>query len=119
MVERPDFITTSGRENLRVSDRIGLMHQDLLLVPLNGITSNTRAVSQAIHDLKLTVGRIRSTIELYDRAIERGVPEALLARGADHVLSDTECLILAWRRGGHQEYLRVRREQRMLEVQHR
>lgn len=107
-----DLIRTSGRENLSVADRIGLMRHDLLIPPFTGIDGGTRAVNQAVHDLKLTVGAIRGTIQLYEQAIARGETEERLARGADRMLSDIECQILAWRRGGHREWQRVRKAQR-------
>ncbi len=106
----PDLINVSSNEHLSVADRINLMRGALLFPPFTLIPE--RSVTQSIHDLKLTVGRIRNTIALYDRAIERGTSEETLAKGANRMLSDTECLILAWRRGGHLEYERVRRLQR-------
>lgn len=107
----PDLVMTSGREDLSIKERIGLMRATLFFPPFNGITKDTPAATQAIHDLKLMIGRIRNTIELYDRAVARGETEERLAKGADRMLSDTECLILAWKRGGHLEYERVRRAQ--------
>jgi len=106
-----DLITTSGRETLTVKDRVGLLRAALFYPPFNGITQDTRAATQAIHDLKLTIGWMRGTIDLYDRAVERGQTEEALAKGADKMLSRVECVILAWKRGGHPEYKRVRRAQ--------
>lgn len=107
----PDLFSWSGREGSSVADRIGMLRADLMYAPFNGITDTTRAATQAIHDIKLTVGAVRSVIELYDAALVRGVTEDKLAKGADGILSDIECWILAWRRGGHPEYEKVRRFQ--------
>ena len=106
----PNLISTSGRETDPIVDRVGLLRAALLYPPFTGIP--VRSVTQAIHDLKLTVGWIRGAIELYDEAVARGVPEARLARGADRVFSPVECLVLAWKRGGHAEFQRVRKDQR-------
>lgn len=105
----PDLIATSGREGMPLADRIGLLRAALLHPPFTGIP--VRSVTQEIHDLKLTVGWIRGAIDLYDAAIARGTPEDRLARGADRVISPVECLVLAWKRGGHGEYQRVWRAQ--------
>jgi hypothetical protein len=105
-----DLIATSGREDLPVVDRIGLLRAALLSPPLARIPE--RSVTQEIHDARLTAGWVRAAIELYDRAIARGQTEATLARGARRMLSPVECLVLAWRRGGHVEYERVRQAQR-------
>lgn len=48
----------------------------------------------------------------------RGQTAASLQRGADLILSETECLIMAWRRGGHEEYKRVRKAQYKLKHPH-
>jgi hypothetical protein len=108
----PDLIERSGREGLSLTDRAGLLRHDLLIRPFNGITDATSAVTQVIHDLKLTVGAIRNTIALYEQAIERGQTDETLKKGARSFFSPIECQILAWRRGGHREWLRVRAEQR-------
>lgn len=105
----PDLISTSGRESLPLADRIGLLRAAMLHPPFTGIP--VRSVTQEIHDLKLTVGWIRGAIDLYDTAIARGETEARLARGADRVVSPVECLVLAWKRGGHREFQRVRTAQ--------
>lgn len=110
-----DLITLSGRESNTVAERIDMLRTDLMYEPFLGISSETRASSQTIHDLKLTIGRIRNTIALYEQAKKRGTSDELLEKGANRMMSDTECLVLAWRRGGHKEYERVRREQRALE----
>ena len=105
----PDLIAVSGRSDLPTADRVGLLRAALLHRPLVGIP--VRSVTQEIHDLKLTVGWIRSAVELYDAAVARGETEARLSRGADLVLSPVECLVLAWKRGGHREFRRVRSAQ--------
>lgn len=109
------LVNVSGREDLSVGDRIGLLRAALLHPPLNGISEATIAVNQAIHDVKLTVCDIRGTIELCERAYARGETDATLARGAHLVLSPIECLVLAWKRGGHLEYQRIRAAQRRLD----
>jgi hypothetical protein len=111
MKDRVDLVNVSGRENLPVSQRVALLAADLMFEPFVGITEASRASSQTIHDLKLTVGRIRGTIELHAEAVARGQNDETLAKGADSFLSETECLVLAWRRGGHREYKRVRKLQ--------
>lgn len=112
--DNPDLVERSGREGLSLTDRAGLLRADLLGKPFTGIDDGTRAVSQAIHDLKLTVGAIRSTITLYEQALKRGQTDETLKKGARSFFSPIECQILAWRRGGHREWLRVRAEQRRL-----
>lgn len=109
---RIDLVNISGRESLSPKDRIDLMRADLMAPPFFGIMESTRASSQTIHDLKLTTGAIRGTIELYEQAISRGQTDETLAKGADQFFSDIECQILAWRRGGHREYQRIRKQQR-------
>lgn len=108
----PDLVQISGRETMSVSSRVGLLETELMFPPFNGIGDATRSVSQAIHDLKITVGWIRSTIDLHKQAIARGQTDQTLAKGADTMLSWLECLILAWKRDGHEEWVRVRKEQR-------
>lgn len=109
-----DFVNVSGREDMSVSDRIGLMRAELMFPPFGGVTEASIAATQAIHDVKLTICRIRGTIDLYDAAIARGTTKARLEHGADLMMSPTECLILAWKRGGHLEYQRIRAAQRRL-----
>lgn len=111
-IDTVDLVSASGREDMSVGDRIGLMRADLMQPPFAGVTEATIAATQAIHDVKLTICRIRGTIDLYDAAIARGTTEARLERGANLMLSPVECLILAWKRGGHREYVRIRAEQR-------
>lgn len=107
----PDLVQTSGRETMSVSSRIGLLETELMFPPFNGIGDATRSVTQAIHDLKLTVGWMRSSIVTYKEAVARGQTDQTLAKGADTMLSWLECLILALKRGGHEEWVRVRKEQ--------
>lgn len=116
MSESIDLVNASGRESMPVSDRVDLMRAELMQPPFAGVTEATIAATQAVHDVKLTICRIRGTIELYDAAVARGETEARLSRGADLILSPTECLILAWKRGGHREYQRIHAEQRRLSL---
>lgn len=113
MTGEPDLITTSGRENLAIADRIGFLESDLMKPPFLGIGEDTRAVSMSIHDLKITICIIRGTIDLYRQAKARGTEDAVLERGAKLVVSPVECQVLAWRRGGHLEWKRVRKLQLM------
>jgi hypothetical protein len=106
-VRRIDLVNVSGREDMSVSDRIALLRTDLMNDPFRGITEATVANSQTIHDIKLTVGHIRSTLEMCDRAYARGETDETLSKGAHLMLSPVECVVLAWRRGGHREYQRV------------
>jgi hypothetical protein len=105
-----DLVAVSGREGLSVADRVGLLRAALLHSPLTGIP--VRSVTREIHDLKLTVGWVRGAIDLYDTAVTRGQTAAQLAPGTDRIFSPVECLLLAWRRGGHREFQRVRAAQR-------
>jgi hypothetical protein len=136
-----DLVATSGREDLPVADRVGLLRAALLYAPLSDIPA--RSVTREIHDLKLralgmitgpirgaspsrlhpknsqlinsralTVGWIRGAIKLYDDAVARGETEARLSRGAHLIFSPVECLVLAWKRNGHCEFRRVRAAQR-------
>lgn len=107
-MSRIDLVNISGRENLEPGVRVALMTTDLWTEPFIGISEASIASSQTIHDLKITVGIIRSVIKLYHDAIARGQTDETLAKGADVFFSEPECLILAWRRGGHREYQRVR-----------
>lgn len=109
----PDLIEFSGRENMPVSERAALLAHDLMYPPFTlipevkfGLTG-TPAYLQNIHDLKLTVGWIRNLITLYERAVARGENNETLAKGANRFFSQIECRVLAWRRGGHQEFVRV------------
>lgn len=106
-----DLIATSGREALPLAERIQLLENQLLFAPFNGITTDTPAATQAIHDLKVTVGAIRSVIEMYRAARARGVPDDVLTPGAATMVAPYECWVLAWKRGGHLEWQRVRKEQ--------
>jgi len=106
-----DLYTRSGRESLSPGDRIELLRADIMQEPFLGISSETRATSQTIHDLKLTIEAVRGTIKLYEEALARGQTKETLAKGANKVMSNIECVILAWRRGGHREYQRIRKLQ--------
>jgi hypothetical protein len=79
-ISAPDLVATSGREDLPIVDRVGLLRAALLQRPLIGLP--VCSVTQEIHDLKLTVGWVRGVVELYDNAVARGETEARLARGA-------------------------------------
>lgn len=111
MTEEPDYVQTSGREQLPLCDRIQLLENALLQEPFIGIDSSTRAITQAIHDLKITVAVIRSVVETYRAAVRRGMTDEELQRGARSMVAPYECWVLAWKRGGHQEWQRTRREQ--------
>lgn len=112
MSVEPDLITESGRESMTLQDRMDLLESDLMREPFLGITQETRASSQTIHDLKVTIGYVRGTVDLYRQAKRRGTADELLQRGARSMVSPAECWILAWRRGGHAEWKRVVKLQR-------
>lgn len=99
----------SGRESMALADRVALLEADLMAEPFLGITDATRATSQTIHDLKLTIGYIRNTVALYKKRKSQGVPDAELEKGAYVFITPMECMVLAWRRGGHQEWQRIRK----------
>jgi hypothetical protein len=114
-VKRPidgALVSRSGRESLSPSDRARLLEAELMQPPFIGISSATVAATNQIHDLKVTIGVVRDVVRLYDRAIASGRTDATLTKGADFFFSDVECWILAWRRGGYREYVRVRLAQR-------
>lgn len=113
-MKKIDLVNVSGREDLSVGDRIALLRADLMNDPFRGISEVTIASSRTIHDLKVTVGLVRSTLEMCDRAYARGETDLTLAKGAYLVLSPVECAVLAWRRGGHHEYQRVIAAQRAI-----
>ena len=111
----PNLITASGRETMSLIDRIDLLRADLMAPPFLGIEPNVgRTPNQNVHDLKLTIGWIRNVIALYEQAIARGQTNESLERGSNRMVSPIECLVLAWRRGGHSEYQRVHRLQKEL-----
>lgn len=97
----------SGREDLPVSERIGLLRADLMAEPFLGISEASIASSQTIHDLKLTRHWIMGKFELYEAAVARGQTDETLAKGANWFLTNVECYVLAWRRGGHLEFQKV------------
>jgi hypothetical protein len=106
------LVSHSGRESMSPNDRARLLEAELMQPPFIGISNETVAATNQIHDLKITIGAMRGVIELYDRAVARGQPEASLVKGADYFFSDIECWVLAWRRGGYREYVRIRLAQR-------
>lgn len=93
-----------------VSERAALLRAELLQSPLDLIP--VRSVTQAIHDLKLLKGAIEGLLEMYDAAVARGENDITLAKGAITFFSPIECRLLAWRRGGHREWVRVRAAQK-------
>jgi hypothetical protein len=127
VTETADLITTSGRESMTVTERIELLRNgdmNWLLFSVGkletlvaGTTGQKRyrlvqgPTGAAIHDYNQLVGWTRNTITLYDRAIERGTPVEQLQRGANKMLSDLECRIMAFRRGGHEEYKVIQKAQ--------
>lgn len=113
----PDLVTASGREGLPVSERAALLAADIMQPPFTLIPQQLYGytVTQSIHDIKLTIGWIRNTLTLYERAVSRGQTDETLAKGANRFFSGMECHVLAWRRGGHAEFVRVWRERIDLE----
>lgn len=112
MTTAPDLVTTSGREGMSPSERAALLAADIMQSPFTLIPQQTYGITitQSIHDLKLTIGWIRNTLALYERAVSRGQTDETLAKGANRFFSGMECYVLAWRRGGHSEFVRVWRE---------
>lgn len=109
-MDNADLVATSGRETLSLRDRIDLLRAELLQPPLNALPG--RSVTQAIHDLKILIAIVRSTIQLVDERIAAGVAWERMEPGASRFVAPIECQLLAWRRGGHVEWQRVRRAQR-------
>jgi len=105
----PDLIQISGRESMLPSERAALLAADIMQPPFTHVPHQLYGytVTQSIHYLKLTIGWIRNTLALYERAVSRGQTDETLAKGADRVFSAMECYVLAWRRGGHAEFARV------------
>ena len=108
----PDYITVSGREDLSLSDRIDLLEANLMRPPFFGTDSLTPAVNRTIHDLKITIGYVRDVIDLYRAARKRGKTDEQLSAGAVRFIAPAECWVLAWFRGGHAEWKRIRDLQR-------
>jgi hypothetical protein len=106
------LVSHSGREGMPPGERARLLEAELMQPPFIGISNGTVAATNQIHDLKMTIGAMRNVIALYDRAVARGQPEKVLLKGADYFFSDIECWVLAWRRGGYREYVRIRLAQR-------
>lgn len=111
LVDDVDLVLVSGRETMELAARIDLLEAELMREPFLGISEATRATSQTIHDLKITVGAVRGAVQLYRDAIARGRTDAELVGGARSIVAPYECWVLAWRRGGHDEWKRVRRLQ--------
>lgn len=116
MQSNEHLVNVSGREDLSVSDRIGLLRAALWHSPFNGITESTVAATQSIHDLKLTICDIRGILELCERAYARGETDVTLARGAHLVLSPIECLVLGRRPARHHAQERWSRRHRICAV---
>lgn len=96
MIEEPDFVTQSGREHLSLADRVGLLKSDLLWLQQH------RPGGAQTHDHNNLIGAVQGTI------LGCGVHSKDDTWGRIN-LSKTECRVLAWRRGGHDEHKRVLR----------
>lgn len=84
----------SGREDLPVVDRIGLLVYDKLW--LEGLPGDAAMVHDRAN-LVAMISMMRDCSEL-----------GILSHIVERELSTAECLVMAWRRGGHQEYRRIR-----------
>lgn len=100
MNENPNLVTESGREHLSLADRAGLLDADVFsLMQLKPEYDGSNG--STCHEFNRLVSMIRSCA----RACRDDSPSAAGWRTAH--LSRTECLVLAWRRGGHEEEHRV------------
>lgn len=94
----PDLVTTSGREDMTMGDRMGLLAWNrvwLEVQPGNGAVVHDRA-------------QLLEIMTLLDHCHTKSSLQYVLARE----ISSVECLVMAWRRGGHTEYRRILTMQR-------
>jgi hypothetical protein len=111
---------------MTVTERIDLLRHDITWLEhaRGGIESTVNAASPserhrlvqgasgaAIHDFNCLIGWLRTTVNMFDRAVKKGTSLDALQRGADRMCSDAECRVLAFRRGGHMEYKRIQKAQ--------
>jgi hypothetical protein len=103
----PDMISVSGREDLPLDDRIGLLEQDILLFQMQVAKFKTGEGS-SIHAINSLIGAASGTITLYNR-------DGKLSVFSMGYLPKLECLMMAWKRGALSEYQRVDLAQRKLD----
>jgi len=111
-----DLITESGRENLNPDDRVALLAADAeqlrgnKLVPPDD-TKARRAFYEAngatIHALTGLIGWIMNLQALWAKNLR--------AKITSEMLSQIECCVLAWRRGGYVEHHRVVKAQYVIQ----
>ncbi len=114
MINSPDMISVSGREDLPLGDRIGLLEQDILLFQMQ-VAKFKAGDGYSIHAVNSLVGLARGEVALYYRDSEfRERLYTNLPRVAAR-LAGLECLMMAWKRGALAEYQLVDLAQRKLE----
>ncbi len=110
-----DLVLSSGREEMSIKDRAGLLRVDMDWLrgqkpPMPREASKRRAFfnvnGASIHDANCLIGYADSVVHL----LGRGSKISLDRLG----LSELECQMMAWRRGGHAEYKRTRARQKAL-----
>ena len=95
----PDLITTSGRESMSTVERIRMLSNEIILLEANApVFGHVRHASSGaeVHELANLLGLLKNVIVLYE------------ALGTTSTLSTCECMVLAWRRGGYAETMRIR-----------
>ena len=120
-----NLITSSGREELSLADRIGLLRADMEWLRRYCPTFESREdrrqtyrdfifgpSGQTIHDVNCTLGYASMLVGIHERAVAQNITNHLPVRDGACSLSELECQILAWRRGGLREYKNVREQQR-------
>lgn len=119
MLEDVDLVMVSGREGMDVCDRFELLAADaewLASVALQPPPSGPRGArvqieqwwrvnGESVHDHANLVMHLRGICLMFELGGRRG---QLAVEG----LSEAECDVLAWRRGGHQELKQIKLERR-------
>lgn len=112
MNPNPNLITESGREHLSRADRAGLLEADALDLQMHAPKYNGRNGHQ-VHQFNQLLGNVRGCILDCRMPDEKWTKSWAAGRMGDDSagsnLSKTECRVLAWRRGGVEEYDRVTR----------
>lgn len=107
-----DGVLRSGREDLPLSERIGLLRVDSAwLGGMEPSGPGFRGGGDFVHDLRCLYAYINDLVYTCERKPTWG--EGCFDDGTPRVdfVSRLECRALAWRRGGHQEERRVWRLQ--------
>ncbi len=122
MTRRPDdppnLITASGRESMSLDDRIALLDADVTQLTAGNLNPNWRRESgetftewsrqdwydgagSRAHAFNSLVGWLRGFVHMHEKHMGFRLD----------ALSRAECLLLAWRRGGFNEWRAVKAEQ--------